>query len=120
MVLQSGEPFRLLVEGVKDYAIFMLDTEGYIATWNLGAETIKGYKPEEIIGKHFSIFYPEEDIQRDKPGYELKVAAEVGRFEDEGWRVRKDGSRFWANVVITALRDQRSTARLWQSNARSN
>jgi PAS domain S-box-containing protein len=111
VVLQSGEPFRLLVEGVKDYAIFMLDTEGYIATWNLGAEAIKGYKPDEIIGKHFSIFYPEEEIQRDKPGYELKVAAEVGRFEDEGWRIRKDGSRFWANVVITALRDKEGTLR---------
>jgi PAS domain S-box-containing protein len=111
MVLQGGEPFRLLVEGVKDYAIFILDNEGYIATWNLGAEVIKGYKPDEIIGKHFSIFYPEEDIQRDKPGYELKVAAEVGRFEDEGWRIRKDGSRFWANVVITALKDKEGILR---------
>ncbi len=106
MVHQSGESFRLLVNSVKDYAIFMLDREGYIATWNLGAELIKGYKPKEIIGKHFSIFYPEEDIQRNKPGYELEVATEVGRFEDEGWRLRKDGSRFWANVVITALRDE--------------
>ena len=111
MVLQSGEAFRLLVEGVKDYAIFILDEDGYIATWNLGAEAIKGYKPDEIIGKHFSIFYPQEDIQRDKPGYELKVAAEVGRFEDEGWRIRKDGSMFWANVVITALRDKEGTLR---------
>ena len=84
MVLQSDEPFRLLVDGVKDYAIFILDTKGYIATWNLGAETIKGYKAAEIIGKHFSIFYPEEDLRNDKPAYELKVAAEVGRFEDEG------------------------------------
>jgi len=106
LVHQSGEPFRLLVNSVKDYAIFMLDREGYIATWNLGAELIKGYKPKEIIGKHFSIFYPEEDIQRNKPGYELEEATEVGRFEDEGWRLRKDGSRFWANVVITALRDE--------------
>src|SRR6185295_9515818 len=81
MVQQSGDLFRLLVEGVKDYAIFVLDTEGRIATWNLGAETIKGYRREEIIGKHFSIFYPEEEIQRDKPGHELRVAAEVGRFE---------------------------------------
>lgn len=103
---QSGEPFRLLVENVKDYAIFILDTKGYIATWNLGAETIKGYKADEIIGKHFSIFYPEKDIQRDKPGYELKVAAEVGRFEDEDWRIRKDGTRFWANVIITALKNK--------------
>ena len=111
MVQQGRDPFRLLVEGVRDYAIFVLDTEGYIATWNLGAETIKGYKPKEIIGKHFSVFYPEEDIQRDKPGYELKVATEVGRFEDEGWRLRKDGSRFWANVVITALRDEKGILR---------
>jgi len=106
MVQQGGDLFRLLVQGLKDYAIFMLDTNGYVATWNLGAEAIKGYKPAEIIGKHFSIFYSEDDIQRDKPGYELRVAAEVGCFEDEGWRVRKDGSRFWANVVITALKDQ--------------
>jgi PAS domain S-box-containing protein len=103
---QGGDIFRLLVEGLEDYAIFMLDTNGYVATWNIGAEAIKGYRRDEIIGKHFSIFYPEEDIQRDKPGYELKVAAEVGRFEDEGWRIRKDGSRFWASVVITALRDE--------------
>src|SRR5882724_6650130 len=109
MVVKSGEPFRLLVESVKDYAIFMIDPRGYIESWNLGAENIKGYKAGEIIGKHFSIFYPQEDIQRDKPGYELKVAAEVGRFEDEGWRIRKDGSRFWANVVITALRDKEGT-----------
>jgi PAS domain S-box-containing protein len=111
MVLQGGEPFRLLIEGVKDYAIFMIDPRGYIESWNMGAEKIKGYKADEIIGKHFSIFYPEEEIQRDKPGYELKVAAEVGRFEDEGWRIRKDGSRFWANVLITALRDKEGTLR---------
>ena len=84
MVRQSGEPFLLLVESVKDYAIFILNPEGYISTWNLGAENIKGYRADEIIGKHFSIFYPEEDLQQDKPGFELKVAAEVGRFEDEG------------------------------------
>ena len=108
---QAGEPFRLLVESVKDYAIFMLDPRGYIATWNLGAENIKGYKANEIIGKHFSIFYPPEDVAWDKPGEELKTAAEVGRLEDEGWRIRKDGSRFWANVVITALRDADGTLR---------
>src|ERR1051325_2168427 len=106
MVRQSGDPFRLLVESVRDYAIFLLDTQGNIASWSLGAELIKGYKPDEIIGKHFSIFYPEEDLAWDKPGYELQVAAEVGRFEDEGWRIRKDGTRFWANVIITALRDR--------------
>ena len=110
-VPHSGDLFRLLVEGVKDYAIFMLDNNGYVATWNLGAEAIKGYKQAEIIGKHFSIFYPEEDIQRDKPGYELRVAAEAGRFEDEAWRIRKDGSRFWAHVVITALKDQTGVLR---------
>ncbi len=108
---QSEERFRLLIEGVRDYAIFMLDPQGHVQSWNLGAETIKGYKADEIIGKHFSIFYPDEDLQRDKPGFELKVAAEVGRFEDEGWRIRKDGTRFWANVVITALRDKDGTLR---------
>ena len=106
MVRQSSEQFRLLVESVRDYAIFMLDTEGHVRSWNAGAEAIKGYKADEIIGKHFSIFYPDDDVQRDKPGFELKTAAEVGRFEDEGWRIRNDGTRFWANVVITALRDK--------------
>lgn len=98
--------FQTLVSGVKDYAIFMLDSRGYISTWNEGAERIKGYRSEEIIGKHFSVFYPQEDLDRDKPGAELRVAADEGRFEDEGWRVRKDGSRFWANVIITAMRDK--------------
>lgn len=102
----SEEQLRLLVESVQDYAIFMLDSEGNVATWNLGAERIKGYKASEIIGQHFSRFYPEEDIQAGKPAMELRVAAAEGRFEDEGgWRLRKDGTRFWANVVITALRD---------------
>lgn len=111
MIRQSGEPFRLLVESVKDYAIFVLDEDGNIVTWNRGAENIKGYRADEIIGKHFSIFYPQDAVQMDIPGYELKVAAEVGRFEDEGWRIRKDGSRFWANVVITALRDETGALR---------
>jgi PAS domain S-box-containing protein len=102
---QSEERFRLLVSEVTDYAILMLDPEGRIASWNAGAERIKGYKRDEIIGQHFSRFYPAEDVEQGKPAHELKVAAEQGRFEDEGWRVRKDGSRFWANVVITALRD---------------
>ena len=102
------ERFRLMVESVRDYAIFMLDPTGHIATWNAGAERIKGYKAEEIVGQHFSKFYPEVDKAWDKPGYELKVAAKEGRFEDEGWRVRKDGSQFWANVIITALRDPES------------
>ncbi|HKV08406.1 MAG TPA: ATP-binding protein [Thermoanaerobaculia bacterium] len=100
---QSEEVFRLLVEGVRDYAIFMLDPEGHVATWNRGAERIKGYSAEEVIGQHFSKFYQEKDIARGWPEYELKVAATEGRFEDEGWRVRKDGSLFWANVIITAI-----------------
>jgi PAS domain S-box-containing protein len=98
---QSEERFRLLVESIKDYAIFMLDPDGRIVTWNAGAELIKGYSASEIIGEHFSKFYPPE--ARDFPAHELRVAAAEGRFADEGWRVRKDGSRFWANVVITAL-----------------
>jgi PAS domain S-box-containing protein len=102
---QSEERFRLLVSEVLDYAILMLDPEGRIASWNAGAERIKGYQAQEIIGQHFSRFYPPEDVEGGKPAHELKVAAEQGRFEDEGWRVRKNGSRFWANVVITALRD---------------
>jgi PAS domain S-box-containing protein len=103
---QSEARFRLLVEAVRDYAIFMLDPEGNIASWNLGAERIKGYKSEEIIGKHFSCFYGEEDVRNGKPEFELKAAAKEGRFEDEGWRLRKDGSKFWANVIITAIRDE--------------
>jgi PAS domain S-box-containing protein len=97
--------FRLLVEGVKDYAIFMLDVEGRVMTWNTGAERIKGYKSDEIIGRHFSCFYPPERIEQKWPQQELAYARAEGRFEDEGWRVRKDGSLFWANVVITALYD---------------
>ncbi|WP_437992557.1 hybrid sensor histidine kinase/response regulator [Sorangium sp. So ce145] len=96
--------FRLLVEGVKDYAIFMLDTEGRVISWNAGAEQIKGYSAQEVIGSHFSRFYPAEAIERKWPQTELAEARRVGRFEDEGWRVRKDGSMFWANVIITALR----------------
>ncbi len=103
-LVEIEERFRLLVESVKDYAIFMLDPEGHISTWNPGAERIKGWRQHEILGKHFSIFYPEEDVASNKPGFELQAASRLGRFEDEGWRVRKDGSRFWANVVITALR----------------
>lgn len=102
-VLQSERIFRMLVEGARDYAIFLLDPSGNIASWNLGAERIKGYSAAEIIGKHFSIFYPESDKSAGKPGYELKVAAETGRFEDEGWRIRKDGTRFWASVVISKI-----------------
>ncbi len=103
---RSEERFRLLVEGAKDYAIFLLDPQGNIASWNPGAERIKGYKAEEIIGQHFSRFYPQEAIDRGWPAHELKVAKAEGRFEDEGWRLRKDGTQFWANVVITALHDE--------------
>src|SRR5688500_15044474 len=103
---RSEERFRVLVEGVRDYAIFMLDPEGRVLTWNSGAELIKGYRADEIVGEHFSRFYPPEALKRDLPGHELRVASSVGRFEDEGWRVRKDGSLFWANVVISALRDK--------------
>jgi PAS domain S-box-containing protein len=98
--------YQYLVEQVKDYALFVLDPEGRIMTWNLGAERIKGYAPEEIIGRHFSVFYTQDAIERGWPAEELGLATREGRFEDEGWRVRKDGSRFWANVLITALRDE--------------
>jgi osomolarity two-component system sensor histidine kinase TcsA len=103
--LSTTEAFRVLVEAVKDYAIFLLDTQGYIVTWNPGAELIKGYKPHEIIGKGFSVFYGEEDLKADKPGRELKICLRDGRLQDEGWRYRKDGTRFWANVVITTIYD---------------
>jgi PAS domain S-box-containing protein len=102
---QSDEIFRLLVENVKDYAIFLLDPEGKVATWNQGAERIKGYKASEIIGHHFSRFYPREARESRWPDRELEFAAKEGRFTDEGLRVRKDGSTFWAYVVITALHD---------------
>ena len=104
-LVSTEERFQLLVESVKDYAIFILDPSGHVTSWNAGAERIKGYTAEEIVGKHFSIFYPPEDVAAGKCELELEVAAREGRFEDEGWRIRKDGSRFWANVVITALRD---------------
>ena len=95
--------YRIFIETVRDYALLMLDPNGRIISWNPGAEAIKGYKAEEIIGQHFSVFYPPESIESGLPAHELTVAAKEGRFEDEGWRVRKDGSRFWANVIITAL-----------------
>lgn len=101
---QADDLFRLLVESVEDYAIFLLDPEGHVISWNHGAQRIKGYEAEEILGQHFSVFYPEEDRAAGKPAHLLAVAAATGRVEDEGWRVRKDGARVWANVVITALR----------------
>jgi PAS domain S-box-containing protein len=102
---QSEDRFRVLVEGIRDYAFFMLDVDGRVTTWNLGAERIKGYKASEIIGKHFSCFYSEQEILSGKPQLMLDVAIRDGQFEEEGWRLRKDGSRFWANIVITALRN---------------
>jgi PAS domain S-box-containing protein len=108
---ESEERFRLMVESVKDYAIFMLGTDGHIVSWNLGAERISGYRQNEIIGKHFSVFYPHEDILGGKPQRGLKIAVAEGRFEEEGWRIRKDGSRFWANVVITTVRDEQGNLR---------
>lgn len=102
---QPDALYRLLVESVRDYAIFALDPEGNILTWNAGAERIKGYRPEEIIGKNFSTFYTPEDLADGKPPRELEIAARTGTYEEEGWRVKKDGSRFWASVLITALHD---------------
>ncbi|HYQ15369.1 MAG TPA: PAS domain S-box protein [Polyangiaceae bacterium] len=104
---RSEERLRLLIASVSDYAIFMLDPSGNVATWNLGAERLKGYRAEEIIGQHFSVFYPEIDVDAGKCEMELEGATHSGRFEDEGWRIRKDGTPFWANVVITAVRDAR-------------
>jgi PAS domain S-box-containing protein len=108
---QSEERFRLLVSGVEDCAILMLDREGYVISWNAGAERIKGYRAGEILGHHFSEFYTPEDLLTGKPARVLKIAAEQGSFKDEGWRVRKDGTRFWANVVITALYDEKGQLR---------
>ncbi len=102
----GDDPFRLLVESVQDYAIFLLDAHGRVVSWNSGAQRIKGYEAHEIVGRSFETFYPDEALRAQWPQQELRVATEQGRFEDEGWRLRKDGSRFWASVVITALRDR--------------
>ncbi|HEY3122865.1 MAG TPA: PAS domain S-box protein, partial [Thermoanaerobaculia bacterium] len=102
----SEERFRLLTQNVQDYAIFMLDPEGRVASWNIGAEKSKQYRAEEILGRHFSVFYTPEAIAAGKPAEALETAKNSGRVEEEGWRVRKDGSRFWANIVITALHDE--------------
>jgi PAS domain S-box-containing protein len=104
-IQQSAEQFRLLVEGVQDYAIYMLSSQGVVTTWNSGAQRIKGYEAQEIIGKHFSCFYRPEDIKAGKPNASLEAAAAKGKYEEENLRVRKDGSAFWANVLITALYD---------------
>jgi osomolarity two-component system sensor histidine kinase TcsA len=99
--LDRNDTYRVLVDTVKDYAIFMLDTQGNVRTWNSGAQLLKGYKPEEIIGKHFSVFYGEDDIIFEKPRKELEICLRDGKVEDEGWRYKKDGSKFWANVSLT-------------------
>src|SRR2546429_9475642 len=99
---ESSETFRQLVDDVQDVAIFMLDGAGRVSTWNSGAERIKGYRAEEIVGQHFSRFYPPEAVAEGKPARLLAIAARDGRVEDEGWRGGKDGARFWARVVITA------------------
>jgi PAS domain S-box-containing protein len=106
MLTESERRFRLMVDSVVDYAIFRLDTEGRIASWNAGAQRIKGYSADEIIGEHFSRFYPREEVERGKPAWELDIASREGRYEEEDWRVRKDGSMFWAHVVISAVRDE--------------
>jgi PAS domain S-box-containing protein len=102
---RSAVLFELFVHSVVDYAIFMLDVDGKVISWNPGAERIKGYREEEIIGRHFSVFYTDEDVADGKPAAELLIAAEMGSYEDEGWRVRRGGERFWASTVLTALRD---------------
>ncbi|MES2508497.1 MAG: PAS domain S-box protein [Pseudomonadota bacterium] len=99
----SDADFRLLVDAVTDYAIFLMDSSGHVLSWNRGAEKLKGYTQQEVVGKHFSMFYPQELLDRNWPAHELEVAVQTGRFEDEGWRLRKDGTRFWANVIITRL-----------------
>ncbi|MFZ5877350.1 MAG: PAS domain S-box protein [Nitrospirota bacterium] len=115
---ESEERFRLLVSGVSDYAIFMLDRHGVVTSWNAGAERIKGYAADEVIGKHFSCFYPPEDVAAEKPQHELEIASREGRFEDEGWRMHKDGSRFLADVIITALYDGDGSLRGYAKIAR--
>ncbi|MGV2292834.1 ATP-binding protein [Trinickia sp. YCB016] len=110
-VAPPEERFRILVEAVEDYAIFMLDRDGRVASWNTGAQKIKGYSARDIMGQHFSVFYPPDDVAAGKPEMELVTATRVGRVEDEGWRVRKDGSMFWANVIITAVYETRGGKR---------
>src|SRR5215210_7369838 len=103
---EGEEHFRLSVQGLKDYAIFMLDPQGRVVSWNKGAEHIKGYREEEILGQHFSVFYTEDDVEQGHPEKELRVAATEGSYEEEDVRVRKDGSKFWAHVTIMALKDE--------------
>lgn len=110
-IVSTDGMLQLLVESIKEYAIVLLDKDGHVLTWNSAAERLKGWKAEEIVGQHFSRFYPPEDNLKGKTTMELKQAEEKGRYEEEGWRVRKDGTRYWANVVITALRDERGNLR---------
>src|SRR6266446_8074626 len=105
-LFESERNFRLLVEAVVDYALYMLDPTGLITSWNIGAQRIKGYTPEEILGQHFSRFYTETDRSNGKPARALKIAQEQGRYEEDGWRVRKDGTFFWASVVIDPIYEQ--------------
>ena len=116
--IPKPELYKLMADRVLDYAIFLLDLEGKVCSWNAGAEAIKQYTAREIMGRHFSVFYTPADIARDWPNQELKRAMMEGRFEDEGWRVKKDGSRFWANVVITALRDDRGVLQAYSKITR--
>ena len=116
---RSDLQLRSMVEGVRDYAIYLLDRDGCVMTWNPGAERIKHYTAEEILGMHFSRFFTQEDAERGRPAELMRLAASRGRIEEEGWRVRKDGSRFWANVILTAIRDDTGrTDRLRQGDAR--
>ena len=110
-IVQTEEYFRIFVEGVEDYAIFALDPEGRVVTWNVGAERIKGYQRSEILGRYFGCFYTPEDRQRNKPEWVLEMARRNGRYAEEGERVRRDGSRFWASIVMTAIRDETGTIR---------
>src|SRR5947208_2785446 len=105
-LFESERGFRLLVEGVADYALYMLDPNGIVTSWNVGGQRTKGYSPQEIIGQHFSCFYPETDRANGKPSRVLEIAERQGRYEEEGWRVRKDGTFFWASVIIDPIREK--------------
>ena len=102
----SKDPFKLLVQSIVDYAIYLLDPQGNVTSWNSGAERIKGFQTEEIVGRHFSLFYTEEDREAGLPATVLETARREGKFEGEGWRVRKDGTRFWASVVVDRINDK--------------
>ena len=115
--LNREDVFARLLEGIRDCAIYLIDPEGYIVSWNAGAERIKGYGPHEIIGKHFSEFYTSEDRATGIPQFALKTAAKLGKFEGEGWRVKKDGSRFWASVLLDAIREGDASSGLRRSLA---